>query len=288
MIILGGSGGQGYLVVGADGRVLSANGVQVRNASGTLVTPTEGSPGPAVRRPHRRRRHHPWRAGRHPDAGRRPDQEPGLRPAGQQPGQPEQPVADLRVPQLAGRRHDHQPVAGRPLDRGHPGHRPGHRAQPARSPVRRRRRSRPGVQAVRHARVRRPPRRRRLVLRRHRAAQHDVAGPRDRRPDRQPDRPHPPRQPQRPDHGHRRRPDHHQPARRLRPEHDGRLGRQRRRPPRRRPRALPGVPDASTIRSAGSSIRASSSTPASTPTSACAASTGRTPSPVRSRPRPPR
>jgi hypothetical protein len=46
VIILGGSGGQGYLVVGTDGRVLAANGVQVRNAAGTLVTPTEGSPVP--------------------------------------------------------------------------------------------------------------------------------------------------------------------------------------------------------------------------------------------------
>ncbi len=46
VIILGGSGGQGYLVVGANGNVLAASAVQVRNAAGTLVTPTEGQPVP--------------------------------------------------------------------------------------------------------------------------------------------------------------------------------------------------------------------------------------------------
>ena len=46
VVILGGSGGQGYLVVGADGTVIAANGVQVRNSSGALVTPIEGDPVP--------------------------------------------------------------------------------------------------------------------------------------------------------------------------------------------------------------------------------------------------
>ncbi len=240
VIILGGSGGQGYLVVGTDGRVLAANGVQVRNGAGTLVTPVVGNPVPLFGGQIVVGAIVPSGAA---DIDMQADdsianQDYAAGPAGN-------PNAAWPTFEFRSTLSDVTIVNQAPLDLVIEG------VQVMDDGSDRNPRVRliglNGGQPISyscpgHARVRPAPRRRGVVVRRHRAAQRDVAGPPDRRLHRQPDRPDPPREPQRPDHRHRRRTSRHQPARRLRAEHHRRLDRQRRRPSRRRPRALPRLP----------------------------------------------